>query len=364
MAAPERLARLIVPWLRRRGDVPFELPGGIGDGSRILAVDAGDLSDLLFHAPLLRGLRVTYPLAQIDFLLPDGHAPLVVPSGLARQCLVYAPRQLRPWTAAFWGLLRSVRQTGYQAALVMSGGPAPIHELIALASGAALRVGPAHAAAHPAVNLEIRAGAASTAYRGDRPICAAPLLGIPETAARREWPLPPDRLRQARQLVGFHKSRPAEWIIGVDPGRGKCGAALAVSSLHFIVEQIAAHLPCRLLLLSTPEEASRMRQLEGALRTPPLTLPRDTLFETLLLLAQCDLLVAGNTDVFHFAVAMGVPTLGLFTAQDGEEWRPHGRSNLGILRLAPGQQIAIDTLLGAVQEITRHRETRAGDGAA
>lgn len=358
MAQQRITHRLLAAWLRPRQSPPIALPGAVDDGSRILAIDSGDLSDLLFHVPLLRGVRATYPGAQIDFLLPESHAPLVTPSGLARQCLVYSPAQLRPPSPPFWDLLRGVRRPGYDVALVMAVAPQPVLELVALGTRAALRIGPGAAGEASSLNLELRA-AAPGGYRGSRPAGAAPLLGIPRAAAAAAWPLPADRLRQTRQLVGFHKPRAEEWLIGVDPTPGKCGGGLAASSLRFIVEQLAAHLPCRLLVLAPPGGRERAQAFEAGMSAPTLALPRDTLFETLLLLAQCDLFVAGNTDLLHFAVAMEIPALGLFTAQDGQEWDPGPRPRLRLLRMPRGQQIDIDSLLASAHAAAGRPARRA-----
>jgi len=76
-----------------------------------------------------------------------------------------------------------------------------------------------------------------------------------------------------------------------------------------------------------------------------------------LLLTQCDIFVAGNTDLFHYAVALEVPTIGLFTARDGREWDPGPRPCARVLRVAKGQRVDIDTLMEAVETVTDNRTT-------
>ena len=102
MTEPWRGSNLLRPFFQRGQNQPFQLPGTLSDGSRILALDTGDLTDLLFHIGLIQGIRRSFPGAHVDFLLPEEHTSLVIPSGLARQCLVYSPKQLRPLTPNFW----------------------------------------------------------------------------------------------------------------------------------------------------------------------------------------------------------------------------------------------------------------------
>ncbi|MFH1842151.1 MAG: glycosyltransferase family 9 protein [bacterium] len=346
---------LLRPFFKKGQDTPFLIPGTLSSKSRLLAIDTGDLSDLLWQVPLLRGIQATYPGCRVDFLAPEEHTPLIAPCGLARQCLVYTAKQLRPLTPAFWSLLRSVRQSGYDVALVMSLSPQPICELIALASGAVLRLGPAHHRAYPAVNFEIRPPDRKTVYLGDRSVVAAPFLGLETNGLERAWPLPDDKVRRVRQLVHFNKPRKDELLVGVDSGLGKSGHGLSLQNLHFLIQQLTSQAPCRVLPLSTPRHRDRMARLASKLTSSVPGLVQETLLDTVLLLTQCDLFVAGNTDLFHFAVALDVPTIGLFTVQDGQEWDPGPRPAARVLRVAKGQRVDIDTLMEAVETVTASR---------
>ena len=157
------------------------------------------------------------------------------------------------------------------------------------------------------------------------------------------------------QLVHFNKPHKNELLMGVDPGIGKGGVGITVPNLVFLIKQIASQMSCRVLPLSTPEAQSRVAKFEQQIGGVPQGLARDTLLETVLLLAQCDLFLAGNTDLLHFAIAQGVPTLGLFTDADGEEWDPGPRSHVCILRLSKERKVDLATLMEAVETVTGGR---------
>ncbi len=335
-----------------RGEAgPFTLPGALGDETRLLAVDAGDLSDLLFHVPLLRTVREQYPRARIDFLAPEAHASLVAPSGVAHNCLIYKPGQLKAWSPAFYSLVKSLRKRRYDISVVMSFTPARALESVALATGARLRLGPSHGGSYPAVNFELRAREDDTRYRGARLAAAAPFLGLPSFAGETAWPLPEERVRRTRQLIHFNKPRQDEVLVGVDPALGKSGAGLSAQNLHFVMNQLSSQLPCRTLPLSLSPDDATLAQFEAGLTVPPLALPRETLFDTVLMASLCDLFIAGNTDLFHYAAAAGVPTLGLFLKEDGSAWVPEDYPNVRVLRVKPGQRVDIETLMEAVESV-------------
>lgn len=337
----------------QRGEAaaPFAVPGALGEKSRILAVDTGDLADLLFHVPLLQAIRDRYPLVRIDFLLPEDHASLVVPSGLARHCMVYSRKQLRPWSPGFYSLVKAVRREPCDMSLVMSFTAQPALELVALASGAKLRLGPSHSGSYPAVNFEIRGEDDADRYRGAKLRAAAPFLGLPELEDACRWRLPEEQLRRMRQLVHFNKPRQEEILVGVDPSLGKSGTGLAVQSMQFVVSQLSSQMPCRVLPLAVDRDRERLARFETGLESQPLNLPRESLFDTVLLAGSCDLFIAGNTDLFHCAAALGVPTIGLFLGGDGRQWEPLAAPHVRVLRIAGGERVDIDTLMEAVEAV-------------
>ncbi len=359
MSEHQMITKFLRPFFQKRKIEPFTVPGVVGNQSRVLAIDTGDLTDLLFYIPLVEGIRRTYPGSKIDFLLPEEHTPLVVPSGLARQCLVYSAKQLQPWRPAFGSLLRNLGKNKYDVAIVMSLVPNPVLELVALASGARLRFGPSHEKAYPGINLEVSSSGAKKGYRGNRIRCVSRFFGLDPETVKPGWPLPEDKLRQMAQLVHFNKPRKEELLVGIDPGVSKTGHGISLSNLHFLIRQLTSQTCCQVLPLTDPGNQDRLKKFEVQLQNPTTGLNRDTLLETILLLSQCDLFVAGNTDLFHFAVAQQVPTIGLFTKQDAQDWDPADQENTRVLRVTKGERVDIDTLMVAVEAVTGGRAQQA-----
>lgn len=346
------------PFFRKGTGARFSLPDCVGDDSRILCLDAGCLSDVLFHMPLLTAIRRRCPGAVMDFLMPEKHAALVVPSGLARQCLVYKPNQLNPWRPAFASLLRQVQSGGYDLAFLMSHQPQPSLEMVALASGASLRFGPSHPQAWPALNFELRAEA--TTYLGDRVRHAAPMFGLEPSELVSRWPLPMDKLRQMAQQVHFHKPNPRQLLVGLDAGQPLTGPGWPLETFQGIARVLTSRLECRVLPLGHPEDKERHARLEVLLSNVPAGLNRDTLLEVVLLLSQCDLFVSGNTDGLHFAVAMGVPAIGLFRDDEPPHWRPAAGPRLRLLAPDESGHVDPDALAAAVEAVAGDRRRAAG----
>ncbi len=357
MSDHKLFSTLLRPFFRKGTAARFSLPDCLQEDSRLLCIDPGNLTDVLFHMPLLTAIRRRYPGTCMDFLMPEKHAPLIIPSGLARQCLIYKPGQLNHWRPAFTSLLRQVQAGGYDVALLMSHEPQPSLEMAALASGAALRYGPSHPDAWPAINFELRAG--DDGYLGDQLRHVAPFFGFLPGELKTRWPLPMDKVRQMAQQVHFHKPNPRQMLVGLDPGQPLTGAAPSVETFKAVAKQLSACMECRVIPLGHPEESERLSRLEVLLTNVPSGLGRETLLEVVLLLSQCDLFVAGNTDSFHFAVAMGVPTIGLFQAADPECWRPRDRALVRVLTLGEDGSVAPEELLTAINAVAGERRRAA-----
>jgi len=359
LAEHKIISTLMRPFFNKGKEGSFTLPGALSDASRILCIDCGDLSDFLFHMPLLTAIRHRYPGSKMDFLVSERHAPLVVPSGLARHCMTYTDGQLNPWRPSFGNLLRKLGAGKYDIALVMSLSPQPRLELAALASGASLRFGPSHVDSWPGVNFELRPRKDDDRYRGDRLQDVLPFLGFARDELNSRWPLPLEKLRQMAQQVHFHKPNPDQMLIGVDPGVGKSGHVFALENIQFLVRQLSSQLVCKILPLGYPGSEDRLQKFEASISEIPVGLQRDTLLEMVLLLAQCDLFVSGNTDFFHFAVAQGVPAIGLFAKEDGSEWMPRGRPRAQVVKVTKGEKVDIETLMEAVEKVTEGRTSTA-----
>ncbi len=353
------ITSLMRPFFRKGRTASFTVPGNLGPTSRVLGIDVGDLSDAIFHMPLLAAVKRRYPSAEIDFLVPEEHLDLVARSGLAKECIVYKGGQLNPWRPAYGSLLRKLSERSYDMSVVMSFRPHPRLELGALASGANLRLGPSHDDGWPAVNFEVRPREGAAGYWGDRTVLTAPFLGFAPAEIRPGWPLPDDLMRHAAQQVHFHKPNPDQMLIGVDPGTTKSRHRFAPESWHFVIRQLTSQFVCSVLPLGHPDDRDHLKDFSARLSDIPVGLKRESLLEMLVLLTQCDLFLAGNTDLFHFAVAQGVPTVGLFTEAEAAHFRPNERPRVRVLEIERGEKVDIETLMEAVEAVTEGRASTA-----
>jgi ADP-heptose:LPS heptosyltransferase len=348
-------ASFLKKWLGGEGTdpnqtTPFTLPGALHAGARVLVVDSGDPTDLLFLVPLLEEIKNSVPRAELGCICDERMSFLALSCDLFDDVVVLDDEQLlkdeRPGPA----LKSALAREPWDVALLAGSQPDRLREELALASGAVLRLGPGHPQAYPRINCEVRSKPGA-AYPYHRTETWSRLLGLDPRHRPLRWPLSDKRLRQSAQLVHFNKPRKDQILVGVDPAVGKGGAAPKAANMAYVVNHIVQHIPSKVMILSAQDEDPRAQELDGALRGERLDLPQPTLLERVMLLAQCQLFVAGNTDLLHFAAARSVPTLALFTPADSEGWVPHEAQNFEVVRLQPHAELDLADLMERVRRL-------------
>jgi len=277
---------------------------------------------------------------------------LIIPSGFAKECILYKKGQLNPWRPAFGSLLRKIGAVKYDVSMVMAFKPNSQLELVGLASGAALRFGPSHDDSWPGVNFELKSPTDGKAYYGHRTFGISPFLGLENQGADVRWPLPMDKLRQIAQQIHFHKPNPDQMLVVIDPGLGKSGKGLSLDNYQAIVRHLSQDLLCRFLPLSHDGKSDRLEKFDLLVSDVPVGIKRDQLLDNILLLAQSDLFIGGNTDLFHFAVAQGVPAVGVFSDQEDPAWIPPESDKVRVVVPAKGKSLDLDHLLQLVKEVS------------
>ncbi|MFQ5600614.1 MAG: glycosyltransferase family 9 protein [Candidatus Krumholzibacteriia bacterium] len=201
-------------------DESFRLPLVGPEGGRVLFIQSGEITDLLFASPLLTGLHRTYPRCRIGVLVREDSSELIRHHPHVHDMLQYQPGRMHLANPNFFKLVRRLRKRSYDMVIHMSESPPPAHQVLGYLSGAPVRIGPQRERGYPYVNCELRWDPRKSGYEGRRLREVAGLLGVQLPEDRRGAMLTEQDVRFARQLVHFRKPRRDQILIGVDPGKG------------------------------------------------------------------------------------------------------------------------------------------------
>lgn len=294
---------------------------------RILVIRVDLIGDVVLSLPAVRALRRAYPQAAIDMLvLPAATGVLAGERDIAR-VLTYDFNIWRRPAGLFnprnWQgvrpLLAMLREPRYDLCVSVSGDWGSV---LARLSGARRRVGYA-GEAYPGLMTDPVPGRryAVTMHeveyvlrlaRAAGGVVAAedalPRLGVaPEAAAGIECVLQRAGLGgNSRPLVALHA--------GAQNGRAKRWPAAHWAAL---ADRLTAELGARVILTGAPGDAPLTAAIQRRARRAVHDLAGQTsLPELVALLAQCDLVVSGDSGPLHIACAVGTPVVGLYGPTD------------------------------------------------
>ncbi len=346
------VVRPLSRWLKLAGShEPFKLPLVGPDGGRVLFVQDGELTDLLFAAPLIAALRRTYPRCRISALVREDASELIRHHPDVQDLLIYNPVRMRLTSPSYFKLARKLRRQGFDMVIHMGEAPDPPYQLLGYLCGAPVRVGPESDRGYPYVNCELRWNSERSGYEGRRLGEVAGLMGVQLPTDWRSTLLTDQDVRFARQLVHFRKPRKDQILIGVDPGKGKCNTRVTDRTLAYLLGVVYQQYRAKVVVLGTPEEDETATRFEQELKCERMELPRHNVKDTVALLTQCDLFVSGNTNLFHFAAAFGVPTVGLFTERDDPKWLPPAQPHVAIVQGRKGEKQSTAQFLALVERL-------------
>ena len=136
----------------------------------------------------------------------------------------------------------------------------------------------------------------------------------------------------AKEIRGRYlvSRKPGERFVGLDVSTCT-GNRPTVKQLRSIAEVATALANTRTLVFFDSTERKAANRIKATLGQKVLLCQTDDLPKTVALLEACHQLIACNTDLFHLAVAMGLPVTGIFSSSDIARWVPADRKGVEIL---------------------------------
>jgi ADP-heptose:LPS heptosyltransferase len=350
-ARKEAMIGLITPILGRlvREHV-FSLPGDLGDNSRVLIVDSGDLTELLFFAPVVNHLKSRFPGMRVTFLVREGNSELIRTMDQINEMISYEREHLSLFSTTYFTLLKRLKSREFNVVFLLEREFSFARSLLAVLSRAKLRVGFAQEFNYPFINCELRL-TSNDQYESQRAIGFLNALGIRPDDSLTRWRLPDQDVRWANQMIHFRKPDPNEKLIVVDPGVGKGNHRLAERSFAQLVNQIAGRYPCKVLVVSNNLDQKGLDRFKSGLNVDLVDLVPKNVKEALALLSRADLLLSGNTDFFHFSVAMRLPSIGFFTRHDAPNWFPKNTPWVQIIQGVKGQKMSLEEVYSKIDTL-------------
>ena len=299
-------------------DVPaFSVADAIRAPKRILLIPNNEPGGLFIGASKFCAIKERYPEASLDLLThtKKGFAAKGLP--FIDETILYDnfTLPLGPRRREVIGRLKSRE---YDLAFCFSHGEDFCPAYYCYKSGAKVRIG-FQSREIAFFNIRIVPKAGST-YEPNRLSLLLDILGIPESKQGVSWSVSPDGTRKIRDryLIG---GREGERLIGLDVSTSQ--GDTPTSKQFLAIARAVTKLPnTRVLIFFNYDERKEANQLKESLGSKALMFQNKDLPRLVVLLESCEEIISGNTDIFHLAVSMGRPVVGVFSKDQVSRWAP------------------------------------------
>jgi heptosyltransferase II len=283
--------------------------------TNILIIKPGAIGDLIQMTPVIRALKTKYPKAAVSLLLGSSQtAGLFKHSADVHETIVYEKNEKHRSFPAMMDLWKQLRKNNYD--LVINFQRSNMKTWFLATAAFPCRVLVYHKAKNRVVHAVVN-------YLET----LAP-LGIPAADLHLELiPGVEDRVF-ARQLLSSLKNC-ARPLIALNPGASHPVNRWSTDHFAALTDMLAQRLDASVIIVGGPEDVMLAEEIAAKAGSKPLLLAgKAGLLQLGAVLAQCNVLVSGDTGPLHLATAVGIPVAALFGAADPARTGPVGDGHL------------------------------------
>jgi len=307
-------------------------------GTRFLIIRLGAVGDIVHTLPLAAALRDAHPEAHITWAAEPSPSMVLQGNPDLDEVLTVDTRAWRRnlpggGFAVLRRDLRAVRDVGADVAidaqgLIKSG-------ILALASGAGIRVGFEHRFCREGMNIFFTTHRAfppgGPHHVVEKNLSLLAPLGIPSPSPGAfRFPLAemPEEAEGAESFLrreGLAESRP---LLIVHPGAGWPTKRWDPARWARLADAWTAKTGGGVLLTWGPDEEEIARRVAAAMRTSPKVAPKTDIREMTSLIRRCDVFAGGDTGPLHLAAALGVRCLAIMGPTEPSRNGPWGQGHV------------------------------------
>jgi ADP-heptose:LPS heptosyltransferase len=297
---------------------------------RILVIKTRALGDTLLATPALRALKQALPDARLTAVVsPEGREVLEANPDVD-ELLTYSK------THPKWGyhlhFMAELRQREFDLAVALHASFRTA--LLARLSGARVRVVHNHSGRNFFSNRRILAKKESKSTI-QRDLDAIRALGFPEAGEQLTFPVAEAHRVSARAFLKGHGLEGSKRLFLLAPGAGKERKRWTAAAAAAFLNQIIRRLDSDWILLTGPAEQELGEMIRRQVKNP-LPIFSRSLKEAGALMSLSQGMITADSGPKHVAVAVGLPTLTLWTDEPEAEWHPYALDQHGLVRSPTG----------------------------
>lgn len=295
---------------------------------KILLIRLTSIGDVVHVLPALNALRTAYPDAQIDWMVEENPAQLLIGHPQINNLYIFRRKWRREFRRYFFSnivpFFKKIRSVKYDWAIDFQG--LTKSGLAAYFSGASRIIG-----FGDEDGRELNKLFTNVKVRPSRP------LHIVEKNLTLLQPLkienPPVHFvfpDFSREKVPFDDDG---YFVAVSPGAGWSTKRLPLTTLARLCALLHLEKGLKIIIVWGPGEESLEKELSELIKSLGAradVAPPTTIQQLVRLISRAGLFIGGDTGPTHIAAALNVPVLSFFGASDARRNRPYGRRCIAI----------------------------------
>ncbi len=293
--------------------------------NRILVIKFGGIGDILLSTPVLPNLKNYFPESTINFLTLRHSRDILIDNPYLSRAFTYDPSEDKSWC-----LIKNIRSQKYDLVIDLFGNPRTA--LITFLSGARYRFGFDFRGRNYAYNIKVK-GRGGIVHNVEFNLDSLRALDIPIVSRELYLPINIVHKEFADNFIRVNNID-SKKIIGISKTGGweskRYKADDYIELINLLNEVYDVNF---ILFWGNKKERSDCDYIRDRIKKNNVFVIPDSPIRYLgAIIKHCDIVIGNDSGPLHIAVAMGVPTLGIYGPTNPKLQGPYGEKNLWIVK--------------------------------
>ena len=291
---------------------------------KILIIKFGGIGDILLSTPVLPNLKAYFPDAEINFLTLRHSRDILIDNPYLTRAFTYDPTEDKSWC-----LIKNIRSQKYDLVIDLFGNPRTA--FITFMSGAKYRFGFKFRGRDYAYNIKMD-GRGGLVHNVEFNLDSLRALNIPIVSKKLTLPV---NIVHEEFADEFIKSVNLEGkkIIGISKTGGWESKRYKKEDYVKLIDRLNEMYDVDFLLFwGNQKERENCQFIKDSIIKKNAHLIPDSPIRYLgAIIKRCNIVIGNDSGPLHIAVAMGVPTLGIYGPTNPALQGPYGDKNLSVV---------------------------------
>ncbi|MEO6693762.1 MAG: glycosyltransferase family 9 protein [Ignavibacteria bacterium] len=291
---------------------------------KILVIKFGGIGDILLTTPVLPNLKHYFPDSEIYFLTLRHSRDILIDNPYLTRAFTYDPGEDKSWC-----LIKNIRKQNYDLVIDLFGNPRTA--LITFLSRAKFRFGFKFRGRDYAYNIKVM-GRGGKVHNVDFNLDALRALDIPVISKKLYLPMNIVHEEFANEYIKIN-NLDSKKIIGISKTGGWESKRYKVNDYIELINNLNELYDVNFILIwGNEKEKENCEYIQSKIAKGNAFIIPDSPIRYLgAIIKKCDLVIGNDSGPLHIAVAVGVPTLGIYGPTNPSLQGPYGENNLSVV---------------------------------